>query len=433
MQAFLGCDDLVAFLLCFVGDTHKLTVMSHVNKTFGRMVNDPASWKGSDGFILQRPTMARLRLLQAVRMSNYSTHVFADWLPFCPSVTVLAGCDLSLRLRELTPFYDVVDNGINSLLTRAAMVRTPHLHTLILRYNDDDDDDDVDVSAFPALTDLTINYTFDEREVPLCAPTLLRLHVNTELAWDQTMHPPYDQVPWRLRELCIDGGSVDVDCMLALCARCPYLTSLDTHHNWKGAALGQLVAATPLLKHLRCEEMRDGEISALAGQWQHLESVDAQFIKEASLSTLLCEVRSIRRLITRNQSRGIVRAIRFAAPRLTHLTLYKGHFVVEEQCDAVHDMLAVVGATLSSLRGVRVNLVDIGLYCPRLRSLTCICRGPVDMTSVQHVIRGCPVLAEWTLSAHLTNAIDVTQWVDTLSAIRAATCHLDKFIVNSYS
>jgi hypothetical protein len=397
---FLECDDVVGHFLGFVGDRHKVAVMSLLNKAFARLTQDAGSWKwGSDGFILaKRPTRERLRLLRA---NTGSMWVLTDTLmKYCPALVSFYPCD-SLPEEACSALVKCLQHCYTfkrtPLLAALEAARAPRLHTLSACQRH------VDVEAFPALTNLTLMHDFERLLLPL--PPLMTQQL-TRLAVDCIVlrGPAMEISPWSLRELAIgDSGTFDVQLTCDLVVRmgvlCPHLISLELQSSvtWTCEEIRRIAFATPLLEYLKCGRIDDNHADHTAtDMWPQLESMT---IGCGASYVLLClaNPRQLRRIFmtrpTAISDMHLLRALLEVAPPLVLLRMGRPHrdVVNSTRAKLMLAVLAVVGPTLETL-DADVKFVDVGRYCPRLRHLYKSHLARAWKNGYEHLQRGCPLL-----------------------------------------
>jgi hypothetical protein len=421
----LECDDLVGHLLGFVGDRQKIAVMSLLNKTFARMVKEPGSWKwGSDGVVMRRPTLERLRLLRAVRGGHkplpptQADEAFAC----CPALVSVRwsyplrgsnrdACDaLAPRMQTYDACGITYVNDI-TMLNTLMRIRAPQLHTLVARMTH------IDHAAFPRLTDLTdvdVPFGRGPRPIPDCMRTLWRLSVDiSALEWAPAIET---SLTWSLRSLTLTGvpmgrtGSISITCdlMIRMCALCPHLDALQLKGStrmwtliWTASDLGRLADATPRLTHLECqlENVDDDDYSSAYADhptmWPCLTSLTVNY-NPAYIIRNLQNAHLLRRLVAvynpEDGESSLLRALIDRSPPLTSLVMLDDvgwpHWITRSALEAI-------GSTLERLEAA-ADAVDVGRYCPRMRDF-CLDEGIDDATDglrwdVRHIGRGCPLM-----------------------------------------
>jgi hypothetical protein len=412
--AVLNCHDLVCHLLGFLGDKHKVLVLSHVSKAFDVAVKDAASWKwGSDGFIMQHPSRERLRLLRMVNWnSTYSMHKASDgWLQLCPALVDLRmwlplQADALHTYAALAPRLERLTSQENSLVNAVVATHAPRLHTLVAWFVP------ADLDALPALTDLALHgYRNDAHVIgcvlPLIVRTLRRLVVNTNVQWAQSMT---DSPPWNLRELSLHATrNVSGANVVTICALCPNLVSLRVDRVLLYVELEQVAQHTPLLEAfagLVSEQTLDDVDGADVGLWPRLSdltltgSVERVLGNLASLQTLRkVALTNYTSMWSRNDTHHyeqIVVALRALTQTEVPLTMLVSTTPIIRLRDdiAMRDFIMTAGSTLTKLHAP-VNLADVARYCPRLRELTTSVEFKDNLhweTTRMDLIRGCPLL-----------------------------------------
>jgi hypothetical protein len=431
---FWSIDDLIGHLFGFVSDQQKITVMPLVNKICERLVKEPGSWKwGSDGFILRRPTLARLRLLRAVRapiIRGFRNglddgtewmlyHTAPDWLSCCPNVEVVTGSikmdvyddemigALARRLVEVDDYAARRDT-----MTALRLAGTPALRAMRVTYTRLDD-------IPPGLTDLKVDEAAGE--IPMVARTLLRLSNRfNPVTWIGVMAA---SPAWNLRELevltrsDVNPGLMSCDRMVTLCGLCPHLVVLRTPRmRWWLNEVDPLARAAPLLEVLEIalytvEWSTDKAAAVATTWWPRLQSVTVNGTNASLLLDQLSSPEALRYIdVTADREHimrdddvdaddvravDVIRAIIQTRALLTSLRI--NIFVLNnDYLDAMHNLLVVVGPTLSTLRAYS-RIADVGRYCPRLRVFECGAMGRhVTNALAVDVFRGCPVLTrDW--------------------------------------
>jgi hypothetical protein len=400
---FLECDDVMGHFLGFVGDQHKVAVMSLVNKAFARLTQDAGSWKwGSDGFIVATdPTRERLRLLRVVHgRTEVSTSVLSDCCPslvsFYPSNDLPADvCDVLAK--RLQSYSTPCKTALMGALEKA---RAPQLHTL------SNFGPRVDLEAFPALTDLTASHLFKLMPaLSLVAPRLVRLVVNT-LAIDAKSFAVETSAPWNLREFILKPGggmnnSVIFDLVVRVGTLCPYLVSLAVCDvvTWSCTHIRQIAHATPMLERVTCGyiDTNGNRLHAAADMWPRLESLtitdtSAYVLRHLANPHLLRCLSSPHPCLADNVY--LLRAVIELAPPLTSFNICTGVFSSSASVAFVSTAIAVIGATLETLTA-DVGFVSVGRYCPRLRRLRRSRYTRKWKETPAHLQRGCPLLEDY--------------------------------------
>jgi hypothetical protein len=434
---FFGIDDLIGHFLGFVSDRDKVIVMPLVCKTFHRLVNEPGSWKhGSDGFILRRPTLARLRLLKAVRaptlddfeivVMKRSLHIARDWLSCCPNIETITGSvDVIVDSKALAVLARRLVEIDDRSMPIASMIELREMSTPAMRRMHITR---TRVGNVPdSVTDLTLDRGW-HMGIPMVARTLLRLAVgDSTTTWDNVMS---ESPTWNLRELDMIPYSFDNPPtmsrarMVALCELCPHLITLrlSSMGPWSCDELNSLAKATPRLEVLSvdCNDATERKevavvVAAEAAWWPWWPCLHTLTAVGNNLAMLLTQLGSpntlrhldvavdpvadtihddahvVELLHTILHTEAMPTFLRIAAPISSNAYL-----------DAMHDLLAVVGPTLSTLDAY-ARITDVGRYCPRLRVFKCDWMGRCITKSIgMDVLRGCPVVARgWNTSLHV--------------------------------
>jgi hypothetical protein len=416
---FLECDDVMGHFLGFVGDQHKVAVMSLLNKAFARLTQDAGSWKwGSDGFILAtHPTRERLRLLRAnthsVRANTHSMWVLTETLTkYCPALTSFYPCDdlpkeaCGALAKRLQRCY-----ANPPMLAALEAARAPQLHTLSVCQHH------VDLEAFPALTDLTLLHGFEELLPPL-PPTMTQRLTRLDVEGSALRGPAMETYPWSLRELVLGDNNIfdwQLTCHFVVCVStlCPHLVALEVQCDvpWTCEEIRCIALATPLLERFECGSINDDHDdhpAAAANVWPRLESIKVRCGASCVLLHLVNPHR-LRRVSTTcpfvDNDVRLLRALLKVAPPL--LLLDMGHpprydlvkastaATAATRAECMRVVLSVVGPTLETLTA-DVAHVDVGRYCPRLRDFHQRVRkgrkGDKVPTTHAHMQRGCPLL-----------------------------------------
>jgi hypothetical protein len=404
---FLECDDVMGHFLGFVGDRHKVAVMSLVNKAFARLTQEPGSWKwGSDGFILTtRPTRERLRLL---RVNNGPQWVSTDTLTkYCPALTSfypfgeLPTEACGALAKRLQKYFAIKWTPMLAALEAA---RAPQLHTLSACPRH------VNVETFPALTDLTLMHTYGDA-VPPMLPMMTQQLTRLDIEGSALRGPAMETSPWSLRELILgDSGVFDFQLTCDLVVRmgtlCPHLVALELQCGVTLTCeeVRRIALATPLLESFDCGRINDdhNDHHAAADVWPHLESITVTFGASCVLLQLANPHR-LRRVSTAHPTAAndvrLLRALLEVAPPPPLLLLDMGHpsrndFIKEStsatRAKLMRAVLALVGPTLETLTA-DVDELDVGRYCPRLQTFHRRVREWRKVPTL-HMPRGCPLL-----------------------------------------
>jgi hypothetical protein len=441
----LHCHDLVCHLLGFMGDRHKVRVVSLVNKVFHKAVNDAASWKwGSDGFILWTPAKERLRLLRAVHYDKRCDIVPADWSAYCPNLVSMrmplnnstiepaTWTRIASQVQVLDVAWDRMPK-CNKLLQTLEKTKAPCLRTLSVNvaYS-------AHLAAFPKLTDLRLSDDDNDYFRPwhghvTMPQSLQRLEVYvsiTSQSW-----AAMTTRPWALRELCLEAyndGELTSAMITSICERCPLLVVLRLTNMMAppcvqvGSAmptradLVTIARATPLLEVFcgdvgRFSDEADGvtDLCVEPRVWPRLTSLALAGPIEQVIGNFLSNPGGLRRVVIRDEwattikehasiTLRVLDTLRHTGAALTDLVVTTTGSRACLSCDvddlyavAMHGLLAVVGSTLSSLRA-QARFADIGRFCPRLRTLNNVImhadRKGAWSTSIRFITRGCPLL-----------------------------------------
>jgi hypothetical protein len=420
------CDDLVAFILGFVGDRHKVAVLSRVNKTFHRMCLDPASWKfGSDGFIMMKPTHERLRLLRAVHVSwsGATSDIPRNWPLCCPQLKVIRGRIFAEMITSV-PFSVCLD--VFKQLTECTNFGHPHIGDLVaatpangmrtLTAYGVEFQSTITLSQLPNLTDLDFG-TSTPSDLPAEAKLIegLRRFVAkplTPVSWLKRFTSTTNSAMRELHLAAYLGGFISAQ-LEDVGRACPNLTvlRLSGSHLFRVDTLLALARSTPLLEEfygfIEWAHADIDEMGTPIGVWPLLTSLQlsapsswsdngrcAAFLRMGYLLSAATTLRTLTLHGLSSTHDDVARAIASACGALTSLTITS---VGNSSCDGAEMMLAAVGAHLHTLYMPGARVMSIARYCPSLRALTARAMSEADVTSIA---RGCPVLAKLYLLSY---------------------------------
>jgi hypothetical protein len=404
-QRVFDMDDLVGCILCFVGDRQKVAVLSLVNKTCASMSQDAVSWEGgSDGFILKKPTLSRLRLLRRVQDAGHTTYIIGHpWLACCPSLVAVSGVESWV--------HEPID-VMRAFLQRAVSLDVWNISNLLTTVGVDGDDLS---TTLVNLTDLSTTCT----TAPFLTSTVVASLVRLCIPLDPDM-------PAILRAASVGNlrtlemstcGMVCTSLSLEMRDIWPRMGSLRSLVLPSGFAadLDEIARCTPLLDTLVvdicdiedvideawCASVRWPLLTSLvvserAGN--HAECV-GELLRSLHPNTTL---RSLDVPINYRKHDDVVRAIVRAivercSGSLTSLRVCFGSDASDASDKSYYcikatsrTLLQEVGATLVDLAGIWFAFADVSRFCPRLRTFDT--HSQTCLRNIADIARGCPVL-----------------------------------------